>query len=170
MAAGVEWMWVVWLIGSFGGLVAGLPAMAPPKEANINKQTTLHSIQQRQLKESAVWLGGSFFSMNANEWKEMERKSIKQAAHQRPPAGGKGSNHKPTFLSPAAREEKWLVGWLLGLLFFIEWAGYGRAPPLCRRETSLHQLCWLHSVLFAPLIQLPRRSQATPNPINYFSF
>jgi len=37
-------------------------------------------------------------------------KQINGMAHQRPPAGGKGSNHKPNFLSPAAREENWLVG------------------------------------------------------------
>ena len=54
-----------------------------------------------------------------------EGREDKQAAHQRPSAGGKGSNHKPTFLSPAAREEKWLVGWC-GLLSSFFSLGYAR--------------------------------------------
>ena len=61
--------------------------MAPPKRENKEEMNEWVSDDQR--RESAVWLGGSFFSMNANEWKEMERKSIKQAAHQGRIARGK---------------------------------------------------------------------------------
>ena len=94
-----------------GGLWAVAPPMAPPKKAN---STTTNPIQ-REWKE---------WSKVRDEWNERMKflnvarpacSWMSGMAHQRPPAGGKGSNHKPNFLSPAAREENWLVGWLLGL-------------------------------------------------------
>ena len=81
--AAESWMDVGCLVDwFFWWVMGGSPPMAPPKEANINKQTTLHSIQQRRRKVAQFVFAAVHLWLK--EWKNkwMERMEDKQAAHQ----------------------------------------------------------------------------------------
>ena len=94
------WWLIVWVVWMTGGLGAAAGRTAPQREDKQQHQTIMKSNKwsRRNKRESAVWLGGS----QLNEMKLMERKSIKQAAHQ--PFFERAvseSNPTPTTLSPA---------------------------------------------------------------------
>ena len=152
-----SWMDVGCLVDLlFGGLWAAAQPMAPPRRANINKQTTLHSIQQR--KES--------------EWNERSNLSGSQpislvdGAHcwlngmEGPRAQAEKANPTPIDCWPARSAAINGIG--LSFLFFFrnneEWIVVGYRP-----EASLPQH---HS---APQLILPcSASAALPILLSYW--